>query len=348
MRIGSVQLKSDLILAPAAGYSDVGFRAVCREFGAGLCVTEMVSMKGLKYGNENTKALLVKEPDESPSAVQIFGSDPDIMAEMCLTPEIQAFDIVDINMGCPMPKIYNNGEGCALMGDIKLAAKIISAVRKNVKTLTVKFRSGIDQNSISAPEFAKICEGAGADAVTVHARTREQYYGGAADWRVIANVVQNVKIPVVGNGDVGQMTNNGNNSSLRFDADRMKNETGCAAVAAARAALGRPYVFCEQSTQNITNRQSRPEQSEGSKLQIKNNDNSSQFSILNSRFSLNSVIIKHISILQKYYPENFIVVHMRHHLHKYLRDIPGARTLRVKINNTASLDELVELVNYKI
>ena len=234
-KIGKVILSSNVLMAPMAGFSDIGFRHLCRGFGAGLTFTEMVSMKGLKYNNARTVKMLLVDESETPSAVQIFGNDPDVMSEMCATEHMRKFDIVDINMGCPVHKIINNFEGCRLMRDIALAEKVIKAVRKNVKTLTVKFRKGFDGANVNAVEFAKMCEGAGADAVTVHGRTREQFYSGAVDLDIIGRVAAAVKIPVIGNGDIylsGGMT-----------PEKMIRETGCAGAMVARGALGRPYVF---------------------------------------------------------------------------------------------------------
>lgn len=310
-KIGKVNLTSNILMAPMAGFTDIGFRALCRAGGAGLTYTEMVSMKGLKYNSVKTAALLITHASERPSAVQIFGCDPDIMSEMCLRPEISAFDIVDINMGCPVPKIVNNFEGSSLMRDPALAEKIIKAVRKNVKTLTVKFRKGFDEAHVNAAEFAKMCEGAGADAVTVHGRTREQYYGGASDTGIIAKVVSAVKIPVIGNGDVYL--------ARGLTPERLMEETGCAAVMIARGALGRPYVFSKAYADFAAGR-----------------------TAAYQKPSVYGMVSAHTDILLKYLPESVVVRNMRGHMAWYLKDIPGGKKLKAAINKMESVSDILE------
>ncbi len=231
MRIGSLELADGAWLAPLAGYSDIAFRAICREAGAALTVSEMVSCKGLMFGNNNTENLLRLSEREIPSCVQLFGNDPEIFREVI--PRIKA-DIIDINMGCPVPKVVKNGEGSALMNNVPLAEKIVRAAADSAdgRPVTVKFRSGFE--SVNAVEFAKAMEGAGASAVTVHGRLRVQYYSGTADWNLIESVKRAVGIPVIGNGDVRSIG----------DYEAAMNR-GVDAVAIGRGALGNPYLFAK-------------------------------------------------------------------------------------------------------
>ena len=232
-RIGKVEIGTNAVLAPLAGFTDLAFRSICRRFGAGLTYTEMVSAKGLVYGNENTAGLLATADNEVPSAVQIFGSEPEFISRA--VESLSGFDIIDINMGCPVPKIVKNGEGSALMRTPEVAEAVVrAAVRATDKPVTVKFRRGFGEKDDTCVEFAKRMEGAGAAAVTVHGRTREQFYAGTADWQAISRVAAAVKIPVIGNGDV---------------VDRKSYlaamETGVDAVMVGRGALGAPWVFAE-------------------------------------------------------------------------------------------------------
>ena len=227
MEIGNLKLENPYILAPMAGVTDLPFRLLCKEQGAGLLCMEMISAKALQYKNKNTKVLLAIHPQEYPVSLQLFGSDPKIISEQAKRIEDLPFQILDINMGCPVPKVVKNGEGSALMKNPKLVFEIVSQLVKAIeKPVTVKIRKGFDDDHINAVEMAKIAEANGAAAVAVHGRTREQYYSGKADWEIIRRVKEAVKIPVIGNGDI----------FTPQDAKRMIEETGCDAIMAARGA----------------------------------------------------------------------------------------------------------------
>ena len=239
LTIGNVTLENNVVLAPMAGVTDLPFRLLCKEQGVGLICMEMVSAKAIYYNNKNTEELMEIHPDETPVSLQLFGSDADIIAEMAKRIEERPFAILDINMGCPVPKVVNNGEGSALMKNPKLVEEILSKLVKAIhKPVTVKIRKGFNDQSVNAVEIAKIAEDCGVAAVAVHGRTREQYYSGKADWDIIAAVKDAVKIPVIGNGDVVDAKS----------AEALIKHTGCDGVMIGRAAQGNPWIFHEIAT----------------------------------------------------------------------------------------------------
>ena len=232
--IGNITVKNNVFLAPLAGYTNYAFRRLCKGYGAGLCYTEMVSAKGLKYDSENTKQLLHTDETEGLTAAQIFGSEPAVLRAACENEALAPFPIVDINMGCPVPKIYKNGEGSALLESPRLAEEIVKECVKSGKIITVKFRIGINENKLITEEFAKRMEGAGASLITVHGRTKDKIYAGEVNFKEIAAAKRAVKIPVIANGGVFSDA----------DAQLLLNETGADGVMVARAALFNPQIFC--------------------------------------------------------------------------------------------------------
>lgn len=232
---GGVVAEGNVFLAPLAGYTDFAFRGICAEFGASVTYTEMVSCKGLLYGSENTKALLYTHPSEKIKAVQIFGEDRDVMRAACESEALAPFDVIDVNMGCPVPKLYKNGEGCALLNDLKKAEGILSACVKSGKNITVKTRIGLKKGEYVTAEFARMAESAGVKLLTVHGRVREDYYAGEPNYEEIAAAKNAVRIPVIANGGI----------FTAGDADRMMERTGADGVMIARGALDRPWIFAE-------------------------------------------------------------------------------------------------------
>ena len=313
LKIGNVELENPLVLAPMAGVTDLPFRLLCKEQGVGLICMEMVSAKAIYYKNKNTESLLEIHPDETPVSLQLFGSDADIMSEMAKKIEERPFSILDINMGCPVPKVVNNGEGSALMKNPKLVREIVSKMSKAIeKPVTVKIRKGFDEEHVNAVEIAKIAEDAGAAAIAVHGRTREQYYSGKADWEIIAKVKEAVSVPVIGNGDV-------------TDADsamRMMKETGCDGVMIGRAVQGNPWIFREiLSRINDGIVLPRPTMEE-----------------------MRDMIIRHAKLQLEYKGEYTAIREMRKHVSWYTTGLPGSAKFRKHVNEMETLEGLIETV----
>ncbi|MEG1756799.1 MAG: tRNA dihydrouridine synthase DusB [Clostridia bacterium] len=304
-----------LYLAPMAGFSDVTFRILCKEYGADIVTTEMISGKGLRYGSEKTAAYLATEPIEQPIVVQLFGREPDIVSTMakhvCDTLR-DALRGIDLNMGCPAPKITNNGEGSALMNEPVLAGHIIENTAKAISPypLTVKFRKGWDDKHCNYMEFAHICEQSGAAGITVHGRTRKQQYGGSADWTIFEEIKRAVDIPVIGNGDV----------STAEDMLRMRAETGVDGVMIGRAALGNPFLFAECKAALAGTAYLQPTWEERTALAL-----------------------RHAEMAVERGGERTIV-ELRKHLACYIRSVPGAAKLRTRVNEAATIAELREIL----
>ena len=315
--IGDVTLDNTYILAPMAGVTDLPFRLLCKEKGAGLLCMEMISAKAIQYDNRNTIDLLKIHPDELPVSLQLFGSEPDTISEIARRIEELPFSFLDINMGCPVPKIVKNGEGSALMKEPKLVYRIVAETVKAIqKPVTVKIRKGFDDSCINAVEIAKIIEDAGGAAVAVHGRTREQYYSGRADWDIIRRVKEAVSIPVIGNGDVGSGET----------AARMKKETGCDGVMIGRAAEGNPWLFQELITyeQNGTT-SPRPDIKE-----------------------LKSTMLRHARLQIEYKGDYLGIREMRKHVAWYTAGLKYSARLRNEINQVESYEELEELLDEKL
>ena len=313
LKIGNVELENRYILGPMAGVTDLPFRLLCREQGAGLLCMEMVSAKAILYNNRNTEQLLTIHPDERPVSLQLFGSDPKIMSEMAKRIEERPFAILDINMGCPVPKVVKNGEGSALMKEPKLVYEIVSAVVKAIeKPVTVKIRKGFDDDHVNAVEIAKIIEEAGAAAVAVHGRTREQYYSGTADWDIIRQVKEAVSIPVIGNGDV----------TSPQKAEELVRQTGCDGVMIARGAQGNPWIFSEMTAYEQTGEiPAGPDKDEVRKM-----------------------MLRHARLQLEYKGDYLGIREMRKHVAWYTKGIPKAARLREKINAVESYEELENLL----
>lgn len=307
IKIGDIVYKNNLFMAPLAGYTDFAFRKLCYQFGAGLCFTEMVSSKGLVYGSEKTEDLLyLDEGEVGQTATQIFGSDPIIMRQACESEVLKNFKHIDINMGCPVPKIYKNGEGSALLNNLPLAEKIIQECKKSNKVITVKFRVGLEENKLLAIEFAKLCAGAGADAITIHGRVRSNGHSGEVDFKQIAAAKAAVKIPVIANGGIHS----------RQDALYTLQETGVDGVMLARGAMANPHIF-KEILQDIS-----PE-----------------------AWCKKESVLQQLEDMQNFYPEKFTIVQMRKMIALYSKGMPNSTSYRKQLFACNSLKELKSIIN---
>lgn len=315
LQIGNVKLENDLILGPMAGVTDLPFRLLCKEQGAGLLCMEMVSAKGIMYNNKNTKFLLTIDERERPVSLQLFGSDPDIISEQAKRIEELPFDILDINMGCPVPKIVNNGDGSALMKNPLLAGEIIEKTARAIqKPVTVKIRKGFDEEHINAVEMAHIAQESGAAAIAVHGRTREQYYSVKADWEIIRKVKEAVKIPVIGNGDVWTPQ----------DAIDMRKQTGCDGVMIGRGAQGNPWIF----------------------KQILHYEQTGELLEKPSPQEVTEMILRHAKMQMEFKGEYTGMREIRKHAAWYTAGYKNSAKLRGKINETETYEELKELLSH--
>lgn len=317
LKIGNVELENRYILAPMAGVTDLPFRLLCKEQGAGLLCMEMISAKALQYKNRNTKALLEIDSREYPVSLQLFGSDPHIISEQAKQIEELPFQILDINMGCPVPKVVRNGEGSALMKNPKLVYDIVYAASHAIKKpVTVKIRKGFDDDSVNAVEIAKVIEAAGGAAVAVHGRTREQYYSGKADWDIIRQVKEAVSIPVIGNGDVNTASK----------AEDMFKETGCDGVMVGRGCQGNPWIFSELLQYEETGKvPPRPDMDE-----------------------IKKTMLRHARLQIEFKGDYLGIREMRKHVAWYTKGMEGSAKLRDEINHVESYEELGQLLNEKM
>ena len=317
LKIGTVELENNVILGPMAGVTDLPFRLLCREQGAGLVCMEMVGAKAVFYGNRNTKELLQVNPGERPVSLQLFGSDPEVLSDIAARLEEGPYDLFDLNMGCPVPKVVKNGEGSALMKDPKLVERILSSmVRALKKPVTVKIRKGFNDESVNAVEIARIAEGCGAAAVAVHGRTREQYYSGKADWEIIRQVKEAVSIPVIGNGDVDSPE----------AAKRMLAETGCDGVMVARGAKGNPWIF-KRITEYLETGRIPPKP---------------------SREEVKAMMLRHGEMMVEFKGEAAAMREMRKHVACYTAGWPHSAALRNDINAVETMEVLRELIETRM
>nr|WP_296263775.1 tRNA dihydrouridine synthase DusB [uncultured Merdimonas sp.] len=317
MKIGNVKLANPYILAPMAGVTDRPFRLLCKEQGAGLLCMEMISAKALQYKNKNTKALLSIDPGEFPVSLQLFGSDPGIISEQAKVIEELPFQILDINMGCPVPKVVKNGEGSALMNNPKLVYEIVYQTARAIKKpVTVKIRKGFDENHVNAVEIARIIEEAGGAAVAVHGRTREQYYSGRADWDIIRQVKEAVSIPVIGNGDV----------TSGESAVKMREETGCDGIMIGRGAQGNPWIFRD----------------------LLEYDRTGQMPPRPNARELREMMLRHARLQIEFKGDYLGIREMRKHVAWYTKGLKGSSKLRDEINRVESYEELEALLEEKI
>ena len=313
LKIGNVTLKNNVILAPMAGVTDLPFRLLCKEQGAGLLCMEMVSAKAISFHNKNTEALLTIDPAEHPVSLQLFGADPDIISQGAAYIEERPFDILDINMGCPVPKVAGNGEGSALMKNPKLVEEIVTKTVKAIrKPVTVKIRKGFDEDHVNAVEIAKIAEASGAAAVAVHGRTREQYYSGTADWEIIRQVKEAVSIPVIGNGDVDSPRK----------AKAMLEETGCDGIMVGRGARGNPWLF----GRIVSYLETGTDPGKPSLEQVRD------------------MMLRHARMQLEYKGEYTGMREMRKHIAWYTAGYPHSAKLRAKSNELETLEQLEELL----
>ena len=310
MKIGNVNLDNKVFLSPMAGVTDLPFRLICKEQDCGMLYTEMVNAKALCYDDQNTKKMLKIEEEEHPVAIQIFGSDPEYMGGAARILNSYPNEILDINMGCPAPKVVKNGDGSALLKNPELAAKVLSAVVENSeKPVTLKIRKGWDDTCINAVEIAKIAEDCGISAIAVHGRTREQYYSGKADWDIIKEVKENVSIPVIGNGDVFEVE----------DAINMLNKTNCDAIMIGRGAQGNPWIF-KRINHYMQTGEILPEPTLEEKI---------------------GTAMKHLKLAVEEHGEYVAVREMRKHIAWYLKGLRNSARVRDEINKIESYEEVV-------
>ncbi|HBF4254178.1 tRNA dihydrouridine synthase DusB [Clostridioides difficile] len=315
MKIGNLELKNKVFLSPMAGVTDLPFRLICKEQGCGLLYTEMINGKALCYDDENTKKMLKIEEEEHPVAVQIFGSEPEFMGRAAEIMNDYSNEILDINMGCPAPKVVKNGDGSALMKNPKLAEEVLRAVVKNSKKpVTLKIRKGWDDNSVNAVEIAKIAEDCGISALAIHGRTREQFYSGKADWDIIAEIKKNLSIPVIGNGDVFTIE----------DSINMLDKTGCDAIMIGRGAQGNPWIF-KRINHYMNTGEILPEPTLNEKI---------------------STAIKHLKLAVEEHGEYVAVREMRKHIAWYLKGLRNSAKLRDEINKIEYYQEVVSKLEY--